>query len=153
MSLRLTTGLTKKVGLANFGSIGASCSIELEIDAASLDDLEVFHRRALHAFVACRQAVHDELSRYADRQAPVPAGNGQANGSHQGNGQQRSGDRKATASQVRAIHAIINRQGLDLSQTLHGHCGVEFAEDLTIAQASQLIDELKAQANGAAERR
>jgi hypothetical protein len=60
-------------------------------------------------------------------------------------GQNRPNGRKATASQIRAIHAIINRQGLDLVQTLRERCGVEYAEDLGIAQASQLIDDLKAQ--------
>jgi hypothetical protein len=54
---------------------------------------------------------------------------------------------------VRAIHAIIKRQGLDLVQIQGDRCGVEYAEDLDIAQASQFIDDFKAQANEAGGRR
>jgi hypothetical protein len=44
---------------------------------------------------------------------------------------------------VRAIHAIANRQGIDLALTLQEHYGMDHAEDLGIGQASELIDELK----------
>jgi hypothetical protein len=47
------------------------------------------------------------------------------------------------ASQVRALHAITNRQGLDLALTLQEHYGIDHAEDLGIGQASELIDSLK----------
>src|SRR5208337_2669931 len=81
--------------------------------------------------------------------------NGHTNGNGQhtnGNGKARSNGRKATASQVRAIHAIASRQGLDLALTLQERLGIDYAEDLGIGQASSLIDELKA-ANGAGGRR
>jgi hypothetical protein len=39
----------------------------------------------------------------------------------QSNGKPRANGRKATASQVRALHAIANRQGLDLALTLQEH--------------------------------
>ena len=57
--------------------------------------------------------------------------------------------RKATASQVRASHAIANRQGLDLALTLRERFGIDYAEDLDIGQAGSLIDELKGAASGA----
>ena len=60
---------------------------------------------------------------------------------------------QAMHSQVRVIHAIINRQGLDLVETLREHFGVTMAEELSISQASTLIDELKGAANGSGGRR
>jgi hypothetical protein len=68
--------------------------------------------------------------------------NGQSNGQSNGNGKHRSNGRKATASQVRALHAIASRQGLDLAQTLHASFGVSRPDDLAIGQASDLIAEL-----------
>ena len=66
----------------------------------------------------------------------LPNGNGQANG-------QRS-MRKATASQVRAIHAIAERLDLDLVRWLHEKFGQRAVAELSISEASTAIDELKA---------
>jgi len=111
MPMKLTTGVSQKSGLPDYGSIGASCSVELEISSDALEDLEGFHRQVQSAFTACRQAVQDELARQQQRPA-APVANGQSNGHGSSNGHGRPSGRKATASQVRAIHAILNRQAL-----------------------------------------
>lgn len=41
---------------------------------------------------------------------------------------------KAAASGVRAVHAIVNCQSLDLVQSLRDRLGVEYAEDAGIGQ-------------------
>jgi hypothetical protein len=64
MPLKLNVGLSKKIGQPNYGSLGASCHVEVELDHSLIfDDLEGFQERAMHAFAACRQAVHEQLSR------------------------------------------------------------------------------------------
>jgi hypothetical protein len=66
MPMRLTVGVSKKVGLPDYGSLGASCSVEVELpEGLVYADLEAFHERAHDAYVACHQAVFDELSRLA----------------------------------------------------------------------------------------
>jgi hypothetical protein len=64
MALKLNVGVSRKVGLPAFGSVGASCNLELEVDAGLLErDLDAFHARVRDAYAAARQAVHDELAR------------------------------------------------------------------------------------------
>ena len=142
MPLKLNVSVSKKVGQPDFGSLGASCAVEVELPHNIVfDDLEAFHRHARNVYVAATQAVNDELARH-EGNAATPNGNGHAavhngnghtasnghaNGSTNGrtnghangnNGHAKPNGRKATASQIRAIHAIANRLGLDLASTL-----------------------------------
>jgi hypothetical protein len=163
MTLKLNVGLSKKIGQPDYGSLGASCHIEVELDQMLLfHDLDGLHQKIKQAFVACRQAVQDELYRHehpdgdqsAGQAAQQPAANGNghhaagngtsANGNGRANGQRGARLRKATTSQVRAIHAIADRLQLDLAGWLQQRYGLHVPGDLSITQASDSIDELKA---------
>ena len=86
MPLRLNVGVSKKLGLPEYSSVGATCNLELEVESRLLEtDLEGFHARVRDAYVACHQAVNDELARLqgptaATVSAPVN-GHGGRNGS------------------------------------------------------------------------
>lgn len=152
MAVTLSVGLQKKVGLPDYGSLGASCHVEFEIDRCLIDhDLDSFHQKVAGAFAACRQAVNDQLAQQA---APHPKTNGVdysggtpgRNGhSHtNGNGQAaRQTIGRATQSQVRAIFAIARRQQVDPATLVRERFNVERLENLTIREASTLIDDLK----------
>jgi len=161
--MKLNVGVSRKVGMPDYGSVGASCNLEMELDAGLLEkDLDGFHARIRGAYVAAHQAVHDELARLqvpvdASAARPSPkhartlARNGDPREEENGSSARAQGDRSrvrkpATPNQVKAILAIARRQNTDLGRLLQQECGVKRPEDLTIRQASDLIDLLKAPA-------
>ena len=163
MPMKLNVGVSRKVGLPNYGSVGASCNLELELDATLLErDLNAFHTQIRGAYMAAHQAVHDELARLqaAGTQAPTkPPARDAVNGSGAGNGHARTNGeavlagrtaaeaprpgKPATASQVKAIRSIARQKGADLVAILGDQYDLERPEDLTLRQASGLIDWLK----------
>ena len=152
MAVTLSVGLQKKVGLPDYGSFGASCHVEFEIDRCLIDqDLEGFHHKVAGAFAACRQAVNDQLAQQSAQTSLVSAKNS-SNGvphhnghtRHSGNGQSTGGDvGSATQSQIRAIFAIARRQRVDPAAVVRERFSVDRPEDLSIREASTLIDDLK----------
>ncbi len=75
-------------------------------------------------------------------------GNGHSNG-HSNGQHKRVEVAGATQSQIRAIFAITKRQGLDPHKVINDRFRVHKMEELTIREASAIIDELK---NGAGAR-
>lgn len=64
MPLTLQVGLSKKIGQPNYGSLGASCNLGIELDQTLLaTDVDYLQTRIRLAFAACRQAVQEELVR------------------------------------------------------------------------------------------
>jgi len=153
MLVKLTVGLSKKVGLPNYGSLGATCGLEVEVPSLSLhSDPEALERQVRDAFAACAQAVQDELDRHRPPPA-VPSSNGHPDrGSPDGDvghPDRVSGHRQrpATGSQVRALWAICGRRGVDLEGLVGERFNVDGPEGLSVAEASRLIDELQAPAD------
>ena len=159
MALRLNVGVSRKLGLPGYSSVGASCNVEVELDAGLLqNDLEGFHAQVRGAFAAARQAVDDELRRLQAVSGPSatlasplivhPQHNGAAvraaaplARAPQENG---SRGRSATQSQVNAKYAISRSRGIDLEKVLHAEFGVARPDELSVRAASEFIDRLKA---------
>ena len=158
MPLKLTVGLSKKIGLPDYGSLGAFCNIEFELDShVQSRNPNLLQAQIKEAFAACSQAVESELVRQRSpnghaNDSHSPGRNGSSNGhtnGHHANGHHQNGHRKpmarqATASQVKAIVSIASRQRLDLARELQTRFHVGRPENLSITDASRLIDELKA---------
>jgi hypothetical protein len=158
MPLRLNVGVSKKLGLPAYSSIGASCNLDLELENGLLRDPAGFRDQVQGAFLAARKAVDDELARLqavgdqVEPREPV-AINRHSNGVPADNGKPAARlevhaprvGKPATASQVRAIVSIARRQHADLDGLLCD-LGVTRPEELSLADASKLIDQLKAAA-------
>ena len=116
--------------MPDYGSAGATCNVEIELDAGLLDsDLDEFQRRARAAYIACQQAVYDELVRLQSPPAPAtrdglpsqarpeslpeplpPRRNG-TNGAHGSNGAHgTNGHADGTPRTGRALYAWVKRQ-------------------------------------------
>jgi len=155
--LKLNVGLSRKIGEANYGSRGASVNLELEVESALAGDPQTLQDRIRSLFRLARESVDEELN--GNGQANGHHGNGHSNGNGHNpnghsNGSRRSNGRSATASQVRAIHAIASRQRIDLAGELRQRYDVDRPDDLSISEASELIDSIKPQtSNGNGGRR
>jgi hypothetical protein len=138
MPLKLSIAMSRKIGEPNYGSRGATVGLEMEIDSGLVDEPKQLHERIARLFRLAKQSIDQELG---CRTAPSE--------SHSDAAGAESRNRSATVNQVRAIHAIANRQNLNLADELRERFEVERPEQLTLEQASQLIDAMKPSANEA----
>ena len=166
MPLTLNVGLSKKVGLPDYGSLGASCSVQAEIDASLLQNgLEAFHRHVRNAYLACSQAIHDELARQQGRpdngaggegppnrttSAAADRPNGHANGGGASNG---NGRAKHAASEKQLVFArqlakAVPGLGVRSLESLSQKMFAKPLAALSSLDASGLIDTLKALKDG-----
>ena len=146
MAAKLSVGLQKKLGLPGYSSIGASCHVEFEVETSLMEsNLNGFHQKVHSAYSACQQAINEQLARYQSTPPNLNApSRTQLNGQNNPNPQQvRQESSRATRNQIRSIFAIARSQGLDPLQIVRTRFNLDLPEDLTIREASSLIDELK----------
>ena len=143
MPSKLSVGVSRKVGQPGYGSLGASCGVDLELDPSLLrDDPEGFEARARAAYAACARAVDAELDRLAAPSAPNVIHDDRPDASEI----RGPASRPATPRQLRALAAIARSRGIEPDDLLAGH-GVGIA-GLSAAEASRLISGLRAAAAG-----
>lgn len=79
MPLKASVGLSRKVGHDNYGSLSADCQLEIELDAALINDAEAFHEKIHRLYALAHQSVVDQLARtYVSTQqntSPAPQNN------------------------------------------------------------------------------
>lgn len=159
MPVKVNVGLTKKVGLPQYGSAGASCNLEFELDTGQiLENRDGFQRHLENAYGACRQAVQAELNRQLPVEPPAiakPEPDLEPSGSMDSSAPATTTPATlgivraspiASQKQINFIHALAHgiagltpRRLEILSATT---CGKRLAH-LTAADASKFIDTLK----------
>ena len=147
MPMKLNVGLSQKVGESNYGSRGASVNLELELDSALVAEPAKLKEKIRGLFAVVRTSLTEELNGHCNGNGHANgqgSGNGHSNGNGHGNGDQNPPKpRPATLSQAKAIFAITKAQGRNMGALLNERFHVAYAEQLTVQQASALIDELK----------
>ncbi|MDA7859261.1 hypothetical protein N9B05_05510 [Mariniblastus sp.] len=135
MPMKLNVGLNQKRGEPNYGSRGASFQVEVEIDSSVAIDPRRLRERARALYAIARKAIDEEL----DGREAI-----EVNGSGRETRQISTGSTTlATAGQVRAVFAICRSQELNPFDLVQNRFGRKRIEDLSIREASCLIDELK----------
>lgn len=149
MPLKLNVGLSRKVGETNYGSRGANVNVEIEVESALAGDPDRLKERIRQVFGLVRDSLAEELGNGEIANVAATA-ESHGNSSSAGNGQRKNGasnaPRPATQSQIKALFAITKSQGLNLNQLLRDRFRVGKPEQLSIREASSLIDELKSSA-------
>lgn len=149
MPLIVNLCLNRKIGLPNYGSVGASCSLQVELPASLIDDHDGLQREAQRAYAACAQAVDDELHRQQGGQpqvahaepaakAETPNGNGHRNG----NGAAQVASAKQS-DYIRQLAGQIKGLGVRRLESLANKMFGRPLATLTSMDASGLIDALK----------
>ena len=151
MPMTLNVGLSKKIGLPDYGSLGASCNVQVELESSLLrDDIDGFETEVRKAYTACRQAVQDELSRHQAGEVIPEASagctgpqnqNGNGNGNSNGNGSHTASQKQLDYINqlARQIRGLGVRRVETLAQTMFR----KPLAGLSTLDASGLIDMLK----------
>jgi len=142
--LKLNAGFSRKVGEPNYGSRGASVNVELEVESSLVGDADALMNRIRNLFAIAKRAVDAELNNeLVIQETPGSRTNRSENASRNGRSTEVEPVRYATASQVRAIRTICSRQGMDAAQVANEMFRVDDLNELTLREASTLIDHLK----------
>jgi hypothetical protein len=143
MAITVNVGFSRKVGEPNYGSRGASVHVEVELDRSAMEDGERFQSEIEKIFEQARDAVDRELLRNLSSSSGAQADLDEfSEATKNQNGRARA-PRLATPNQVRAIEAIAQHRGVGLSELFAAEFDAKSAEELTIVEASLLIDRLK----------
>ena len=144
MPLKLSIGLSRKNGLPDYGSLGAHCQIELELEAALLSrDPVSLGDQARRAFAACAEAVEEALTRHRPADArSCSQGRAAANGRsvHSFTPLPATARQLEYARQLAAQVPGLEEPGLEAF--VQQHCGKPQLV-LNRGEASQLIEVLR----------
>ncbi len=149
MPLKASIGLSRKVGQENYGSLGANCQLEIELDASLIGDAEAFHDKIQRLYAMANQAVNDQLNQQtANRNAngPTRPANGRNGNGANGRPQDDIDNTPASNKQIKYLLDIARqRHQMNLAQTAE-FCeqavGTNDVYQLTRSQASTVIDKL-----------
>jgi len=156
MPMKLNVGVCRKVGQPDYGSLGASCDVQLELSSSLIfDDPAVFQQHVRQAYAACERAVDEQLG-FKQQSNGSANGHAQAerseskaphsgNGSN-GNGHSTNGARLASEKQITYVRQLAGRiSGLGVRnlETLAQKMFGKPLAGLSSLDASGLIDCLK----------
>ncbi len=114
--LKLNVGTNRKIGQPDYGSAGASCNLEVELDTALFHDLDGLQQVVQRAYAACNQAVNDELSRLSVS-ASASASSLSRSSSSGSNGHQHCDQHQ---HQPQLHHAATPVHEVSISPVIHG---------------------------------
>ena len=163
MTIKISVGVNKKIGLPDYGSAGGHCNIEIEAGDSVLDDAKQFLLRVQDAYELARQSVEEELSHHRPSNATSNGGASQSQSfgqserkpeprqEYRSNPNSTGSSYNASPKQQQFIAALVKGvKGLDWRK-LDKYCDTKFGKvcsQLSSKEASALIEDLKAAKSG-----
>ncbi len=145
MPLSVNVGLSRKAS-RNFQSTGVSINVTAELDQSLLARPDELQQEIGNLYAQAQQALEQQAGRAPrndTRQSrPYPSRNGAPSNRNGGNGNGNGHHGGMTESQRKAIFAIARRANIDPAHESDQIVGVAL-DDLSVRQASDLIDHLK----------
>ncbi len=146
--IKLNVGACRKVSDNHYGSKGGNVNIEVEVDSSLVGDSAKLQAHIRHLFELARRSLTEELQAnnepisvedpYHQRDGVSLNGNG--NGA--GNAVSVVPVRYASEKQLALIQGLIRKSKIPY-QPLLGECKVGSFNELTVQQASRMIESLK----------
>jgi hypothetical protein len=144
--IKLSVGACKKITDGNYGSRGGNVNIEVEVDSSLVGDSAKLQAHIRHLFELARKSLTEELQA-SNEPASVEVSHMQCNGAIlNGNGVGHAVSvvpvRYASEKQLALIQGLIRKSKIPY-QPLLGECKVGSFNELTVQQASRMIESLK----------
>ena len=144
--IKLSVGACKKITDGNYGSRGGTVGIEIEVDSSLVGDSAKLQAHIRHLFELARRSLTEELQAnnepasvedsHYHRDGVNPNGNGA------GHAVTVTPVRFATEKQIICIQGLARKHGIPVPELLK-QAGVRVFNDMSVRQASQMIESLK----------
>ena len=147
--IKLLASVAKKVPMPDLEFSSQQYSAGMEVEVASGASGEEIQKKLKALYALLEESIDEQIqacqAKSGAEEDTASHGNGRAKGSKQ-SGSGGNGSRSATKAQVKAIYAIAREQGCtdqDIERIVSKSFGTKAPEELSIGQASELIDTLK----------
>ena len=143
--IKLSVGACKKITDGNYGSRGGNVNIEVEVDSSLVGDSAKLQAHIRHLFELARRSLTEELQANNEHASVEDSHHHHHDGgSFNGNGNAVTVTpvRFATEKQIICIQGLARKHGIPVPELLK-QAGVRVFNDMSVRQASQMIESLK----------
>ena len=144
--IRLNVGASRKVSDNHYGSRGGNVNIELELDSSLALDSTKLRDHIRKLFDLANASLSEELQGTAEpasvEELRHQRNDDSFNGNGAGNAVTVTPVRFATEKQIICIQGLARKHGVPVPELLK-QAGVRVFNDMTVRQASQMIESLK----------
>ena len=145
--IKLHVSACKKITDGNYGSRGGSVGIEVEVDSSLVGDSAKLQAQIRHLFELARRSLTEELQANNEPASTEELRNqpneSSFNGNSAGHAVTVTPVRYATEKQIICIQGLARKHGVPVPELLK-QAGVRVFNDMSVRQASQMIESLKA---------
>ena len=145
--IKLSVGACKKITDGNYGSRGGTVGIEIEVDSSLVGDSAKLQAHIRHLFELARRSLTEELQANNEPacvdEPHHPRDGANLNGNGAGKAVSVPTVRYASEKQLALIQGLLRKSKIPY-QPLLGECKVSSFNELTVQQASRMIESLKA---------